>query len=113
MSEWPGPIPEAPEVEVVRGPLVGVRGKLLRRDSARRIVLAVTLIRQSAVVEVHSADVGVRGSTSRRARASVLVPHDDVLPASRSPFSRAGSRARDRERRAAEGYSRPWLANDD
>ncbi len=48
---------EGMEVEVVRGPLAGVRGKLLRKDRATRLVLSVTLIRQAAVVEIHPADV--------------------------------------------------------
>ena len=48
---------EGMDVEVVRGPLAGVRGKLLRKDRVTRLVLAVTLIRQAAVVEVHPADV--------------------------------------------------------
>ena len=48
---------EGMEVEVVRGPLAGVRGKLLRKDRMTRLVLAVTLIRQAAIVEVHPADV--------------------------------------------------------
>ncbi|MBI4247822.1 MAG: UpxY family transcription antiterminator [Candidatus Rokubacteria bacterium] len=48
---------EGMEVEVVRGPLAGVRGRLLRKDRSTRLVLAVTLIRQAAVVEIHPADV--------------------------------------------------------
>jgi transcription antitermination factor NusG len=48
---------EGREVEVVRGPLAGVRGKLIRKDRRTRLVLAVTLIQQAAVVEVHPADV--------------------------------------------------------
>lgn len=48
---------EGMEVEVIRGPLAGVRGKLLRKDRSMRLVLAVTLIRQAAVVEIHPADV--------------------------------------------------------
>lgn len=48
---------EGMNVEVVRGPLAGVRGKLLRKDRVTRLVLAVTLIRQAAVVEIHPADV--------------------------------------------------------
>ena len=48
---------EGMEVEVVRGPLAGVRGKLLRKDRVAKLVLAVTLIRQAAVVEIHPADV--------------------------------------------------------
>jgi transcription antitermination factor NusG len=48
---------EGMDVEVVRGPLAGIRGKLLRKDRVTRLVLSVTLIRQAAVVEVHPADV--------------------------------------------------------
>ena len=48
---------EGMDVEVVRGPLTGVRGKLLRKDRVTRLVLAVTLIRQAAIVEIHPADV--------------------------------------------------------
>jgi transcriptional antiterminator NusG len=48
---------EGMDVEVVRGPLTGVRGKLLRKDRLTRLVLSVTLIRQAAVVEIHPADV--------------------------------------------------------
>ncbi len=48
---------EGMEVEVVRGPLAGVRGRLLRKDRVTRLVLAVTLIRQAAIVEIHPADV--------------------------------------------------------
>jgi transcription antitermination factor NusG len=48
---------EGMDVEVVRGPLAGIRGKLLRKDRVSRLVLAVTLIRQAAVVEIHPADV--------------------------------------------------------
>ena len=48
---------EGMDVEVVRGPLAGVRGKLLRKDRMTRLVLSVTLIRQAAVVEIHPADV--------------------------------------------------------
>lgn len=48
---------EGMDVEVVHGPLTGIRGKLLRKDRVTRLVLAVTLIRQAAVVEIHPADV--------------------------------------------------------
>src|SRR5437667_4395373 len=48
---------EGMDVEVVRGPLAGVRGKLLRKDRVTRLVLAVTLVHQAAVVEIHPADV--------------------------------------------------------
>lgn len=48
---------EGMDVEVVRGPLAGVRGKLLRKDRVTRLVLSVTLIRQAAVIEIHPADI--------------------------------------------------------
>lgn len=48
---------EGMEVEVVRGPLAGVRGKLLRKDRSTRVVIAVRLIQQAAAVEVHPGDV--------------------------------------------------------
>ena len=48
---------EGMEVEVVRGPLAGVRGRLVRKDRAASLVLSVNLIQQAAVVHVHPADV--------------------------------------------------------
>lgn len=45
------------EVTVVRGPLAGLRGILLRKDRATRLVISVALIRQAAAVEIHPADV--------------------------------------------------------
>ena len=44
-------------VEVVRGPLTGVRGYIQRKDRSTKLVLAVTLIRQAAALEIHPADV--------------------------------------------------------
>lgn len=48
---------EGTEVEVTRGPLMGVRGRLLRKDRGLRVVLSVTSIRQSVSVEIDAADV--------------------------------------------------------
>lgn len=48
---------EGMEVEVVRGPLMGVRGRLLRKDRGARLVISVTLIRQAASVEIDAADI--------------------------------------------------------
>jgi len=48
---------EGMEVEVLRGPLAGVRGRLVRKDRSTRLVISVLLIRQAAAVEVHPADV--------------------------------------------------------
>jgi transcriptional antiterminator NusG len=48
---------EGAEVEVIRGPLCGTRGLLVRKDRAVRVVLAVNLIRQAVAVEVPAADV--------------------------------------------------------
>ena len=44
-------------VEVVRGPLQGVRGLLLRKDKRHRLVLGIRLIQQAAAVEIDTADV--------------------------------------------------------
>ncbi len=47
-------------VEVVHGPLKGVTGRLVRKDSAKaRLVLSVDLIGQAVSVEVDAADVKV------------------------------------------------------
>jgi transcription termination/antitermination protein NusG len=48
---------EGMEVEVVRGPLRGVQGRLVRKNRSARLVIAVTLIRQGASVEIDAADV--------------------------------------------------------
>ena len=48
---------EGMEVEVVRGPLLGVRGRLLRKDRWARLVLSVHLVRQSVAVEIDAADI--------------------------------------------------------
>ena len=60
-----GPIPydahpylrEGMAVSVVRGPLVGLRGILLRKEKPYRLVIAVHLIQQAAAVEIDAADV--------------------------------------------------------
>ncbi|TLY18019.1 MAG: UpxY family transcription antiterminator [Nitrospirae bacterium] len=44
-------------VEVIRGPLEGVRGVLLRKASRYRLVLAIHLIQHAAAVEIDAADV--------------------------------------------------------
>ncbi len=44
-------------VEVVRGPLRGVSGRLIRKGAHARLVLAVNLIGQGVSVEVDAADV--------------------------------------------------------
>lgn len=44
-------------VEVIRGPLMGVKGILLRKEPRDRLVLTVNLIRQAASVEIDTADV--------------------------------------------------------
>jgi len=44
-------------VEVVRGPLAGVRGVLVRKETRCRLVICVNLIRQGAAVAIDAADV--------------------------------------------------------
>lgn len=44
-------------VEVVRGPLQGVHGILLRKEKRHRLVIGVRLIQQAAAVEINVRDV--------------------------------------------------------
>ena len=48
---------EGMQVEVIRGPLQGVHGILLRKEKHHRLVLGVRLIRQAAAVEIDVHDV--------------------------------------------------------
>ena len=48
---------EGMRVEVIRGPLEGVQGILLRKDKRHRLVISVHLIQQAAAVEIDAADV--------------------------------------------------------
>jgi len=48
---------EGMQVEVVRGPLQGVHGILLRKEKRHRLVLGVRLIQQAAAVEIDIKDV--------------------------------------------------------
>ena len=48
---------EGMQVEVVRGPLQGVHGILLRKEKRHRLVLVVRLIQQAAAVEIDISDV--------------------------------------------------------
>lgn len=48
---------EGMRVEVIRGPLAGVRGVLLRKGARARLVIGVTLISQAASVELDAPDV--------------------------------------------------------
>jgi transcription antitermination factor NusG len=50
-------IREGAMVEIVRGPLRGVRGRLIRKGSQARLVLSVDLIGQAVSVEIDAADV--------------------------------------------------------
>ena len=48
---------EGMHVEVIRGPLQGVHGILLRKDKRHRLVLGVRIIQQAAAVEIDVKDV--------------------------------------------------------
>jgi transcription termination/antitermination protein NusG len=48
---------EGMKVEVVRGPLQGVHGILLRKEKRHRLVIGVRVIQQAAVVEIDVNDV--------------------------------------------------------
>lgn len=48
---------EGMAVQVIRGPLEGARGVLIRKEKQYRLVISVHLIKQAAAVEVDAADV--------------------------------------------------------
>ena len=48
---------EGMRVEVVHGPLKSVRGTLIRKDAKYRLLIAVNLIRQGAIVEIDASDI--------------------------------------------------------
>jgi transcription antitermination factor NusG len=48
---------EGMKVEVIRGPLQGVHGILLRKEKRHRLILGVRIIQQAAAVEIDTADV--------------------------------------------------------
>lgn len=50
-------ITQGTRVEVVRGPLAGVRGVLVRKEARYRLVISVDLLSQGAAVEIDAADV--------------------------------------------------------
>jgi len=53
---YPGLAPGT-EVEVVRGPLMGLRGVLMRKGNGSRLVVSINLIQQGAAVEINAADL--------------------------------------------------------
>lgn len=50
-------LPAGTKVEVLRGPLIGLRGILLRSGNGSRLVISINLIQQGATVEIDGADV--------------------------------------------------------
>ena len=48
---------EGMKVEVIRGPLQGIQGILLRKEKRHRLILGVRLIQQAAAVEIDVCDV--------------------------------------------------------
>ena len=44
-------------VEVIRGPLIGLRGKLLKKPDGCRLIVRVNLIGQGAAVYIDAEDV--------------------------------------------------------
>ncbi len=78
-------IEEGDEVEVVAGPLRGVIGRLVKKGTTSRLILAVNLLSRSVSVQVDSADVE-RVSSWRRTSPTILVPSTrSVGPEMRGP----------------------------
>jgi transcription antitermination factor NusG len=54
---YPYPQTKGTVVQVIRGPLKGIHGTLLRTAHACRLVIAVNLIQQATAVEIDASDV--------------------------------------------------------
>jgi transcription termination/antitermination protein NusG len=57
-------------VEVIRGPLQGIRGILLRKDKRHRLVISVHLIQQAAAVEIDACDLAPLGEHKQAGRGN-------------------------------------------
>ena len=55
-------ITEGMWVEVVQGPLLGLRGQLIRQASHECLVISVRLIQQAAIVHIERSEVRALGS---------------------------------------------------
>ena len=51
-------------VEVIRGPLIGLQGKLLRKTEGCRLVITINLIGQGAAVHINADDIAPVQSSS-------------------------------------------------
>ena len=54
---------EGMAVEVLRGPLLGLRGKLVRKTDGCRLIVAINLIGQGAAVHIDAQDIAPVGSS--------------------------------------------------
>jgi transcription antitermination factor NusG len=48
---------EGDPVEIIRGPLAGIRGKLVRKDRGHYVLIGVHVIRQGAIVKISADDI--------------------------------------------------------
>ncbi len=69
---------EGMAVEVIRGPLSGVRGILLRKDKRHRLIIMVHVIKQAAAVEIDAADVLPIDVTVEHAHPPIMRPMPQV-----------------------------------
>jgi transcription termination/antitermination protein NusG len=80
-----GPHPyldEGIEGEVLRGPLLGLRGILVRKDRRVRLVVGIHLVRLSAAVELDARDVAPVRAASRASHLGLaVVSLHDATPA--------------------------------
>ena len=58
----PVSISEGTHVEIIRGPLSGIRGRLIRRERHHYVVIGVQLLQQGATVSINVDDVAAIGS---------------------------------------------------
>jgi transcription termination/antitermination protein NusG len=65
-------------VEVVQGPLAGLRGQLVRREKQHGLVIRVSLIQQAALIHIKADEVAaIQGISPPSFRPSLQRMHDD------------------------------------
>jgi transcription antitermination factor NusG len=74
------------EVEIQRGPLYGLKGKIVRFENRRRLIINVNLLMKSAFVEIEEHEV-TPVSTLRKDKMGAVVYSNNRVPACSSEVS--------------------------
>jgi transcription antitermination factor NusG len=77
MEQW-NHVTDGAWVEVVQGPLAGLRGQLVRREKQHGLVIRVSLIQQAALIHIKADEVAaIQGISPSSSRPSLQRMHDD------------------------------------